>query len=142
MTKIINSWKIGTFPVRQISLLFLTMQVETVATVVPCLHHWYEDWHTIVLLLKWPPHYFLWMEYAIHAEEYNFLCLVFLWMFAWPACYLLLLACLNNLLHSRNWMVQTKSCLVEFRCKCCNILKQRRYHSSRTISLRVWLYGR
>ena len=36
-------------------------KTEIHATVVPCLQHWYEDWHTIVLLPKWPPYNFLWI---------------------------------------------------------------------------------
>ena len=35
---------------------------KTEPTVVPCLQHWYEDWHTIVLLPKWPPHNFLYIK--------------------------------------------------------------------------------
>lgn len=79
-------------------------KTEIHATVVPCLQHWYEDWHTIVLLPKWPPYNFLWIwitslsvvtkckitSYVWSSSEY---------VFAWPYYLLPFTACLNNLLH-------------------------------------------
>ena len=83
------------------TFLFLTTQEKTEPTVIPCLQHWYEDWHTIVLLPKWPPHNFLyiWNVHCVPKMQDNFWCLVFFWMCVCMPCYLLPLACLNNLLH-------------------------------------------